>query len=443
MRTDAFRWCPGVLGVALVVASVSVPGCQMAPFQQGSAETELPSDHVPDTDGDGTLDRALSLAAAQRHSDAREVLDPLLQREPENSRARVLHGVLRAHEGRVGDAMEVFEALRRDHPDMSEPYVNLAVLYAVEGRLDDARKILLATLERQPDAVAYASLRDVYMKLAHEAGERARELDAGVVTAPNQGAPRVSAASQTSADLAEAGPGEKDTQPEQSVVDTHRAASQLQVPVRPQPDAADELVTGASKTLSAAMPSKTGADSLATDSQSEDMRGATAETVATAPDETSVPDVFCANAEGFSSRRDVAEAALWLQSFGAEVIGVRREERRTPNSYRVFLPPLENRRQANAKLREIHNQGVRDVAVIPTGDLANGISFGIYRDMDNVHQRVAELEGFGHTVRSRIADEDIIGEYVIDASVSGAPDALDAAWTSQFPDRSIRVVDCG
>ncbi|MCY4599735.1 MAG: tetratricopeptide repeat protein, partial [Acidobacteria bacterium] len=430
--------CPGVLGVALVVASVSMPGCQVAPFQQGSAETELlPSDPGPETDGDGTLDHALSLAAAQRHSDAREVLDPLLQREPENSRARVLHGVLRAHEGRVGDAMEVFEALRRDHPDMSEPYVNLAVLYAVEGRLDDARKILLATLERQPDAVAYASLRDVYMKLAHEAGERARELEAGVVTASNQGKPRVSEASQTAAESAEAGPGETDMQAEQSVVEPHRVASQPQVPVQPRPGAADESVTAPPKTLSAAMPWTTAADSLATDSQSEDVRGATAETVA------AVPDVFCANAEGFSSRRDVAEAALWLQSFGADVIGVRREERRTPNSYRVFLPPLESRRQANAKLREIHNQGVRDVAVIPSGDLANGISFGVYSDMDNVHQRVAELERFGHTVRSRIAGEDIIGEYVIDASVNGAPNALDAAWASQFPDRSIRVVDCG
>ena len=94
--------------------------------------------------GDDTFEHALSLASEKRYAEAREVLNPLLDREPGNPRARLLHGILRARAGRVSEAIDIFEALRRDHPEMSEPYNNLAVLYAVEGRLDDARTTLLA-----------------------------------------------------------------------------------------------------------------------------------------------------------------------------------------------------------------------------------------------------------------------------------------------------------
>ena len=140
------------------------------------------------SDGEDAFGRALSLATEERHSEAREVLDPLLERDPDNTRARLLHGVLRAREGRVGDAIEIFERLKKDNPDRPEPYNNLAVLYTVEGRLDDARRVLLESLERRPHPITYASLGEVYTKLARDANERARELDAGILTSPNRAA---------------------------------------------------------------------------------------------------------------------------------------------------------------------------------------------------------------------------------------------------------------
>ena len=212
MKSNALRRCPVIVPIAAIVASISVSGCHTMtaqpvamkarlpsdqttmsvetepPSDQAttSVEAEPPSDEATTPGGEGDFERALSLAAAERHSEAREVLDPLLKREPDHGRARVLHGVLRAREGRVGDAIEIFETLRRDYPDMSEPYNNLAVLYTVEDRLDDARRILLESLERRPDAVTYANLGEVYTKLAQAANERARELDAGVVASLKQ-----------------------------------------------------------------------------------------------------------------------------------------------------------------------------------------------------------------------------------------------------------------
>ena len=335
-----------------------------------------------------SFERALALASEKRYSEARDVLGPLLEREPGHSRARLLNGILHARAGHLSDAVEVFEALRRDHPDMSEPYNNLAVLYALQDRLDDARTTLLAVLERQPDAVMYANLGDVYTKLAHRAYEQARKLEPGG-GAPPQPAPGTGFA------LPQTPGASLGTEPEESAT---------------RPRGLEEAP--------------------------DDARTAVSEA-------TSMHSSFCTHAEGFETRRTVADAALWLQSYGAEVLEVRHEERRIAGSYRVFLPPLASREAAAAKLREIRARGVRDVAIIDDGTLANGISFGVYRNADNMHRRVAALVRAEYPVRSMSEDVKIVEDFAIRARADGAPAALDAAWTSRFPGRSIRIVDCG
>ena len=335
-----------------------------------------------------SFERALGLASEKRYSEARDVLGPLLEREPGHSRARLLDGILHARAGRLSDAVEVFEALRRDHPDMSEPYNNLAVIYALQDRLDDARTTLLAVLERQPDAVVYANLGDVYTKLAHRAYEQARKLE------PGGGAPPQPAA-DTGFALPETPDASLGTEPEEPATEP-----------RGHEEAPDDAGTAVTKAKS-------------------------------------MHSSFCTHAEGFENRRAVADAALWLQSYGAEVLEVRHEERRTAGSYRVFLPPLASREAAAAKLREIRARGVRDVAVIDDGTLANGISFGVYQNADNMHRRVSALDRAGYPVRSMSEDVKIVEDFAIRARADGTPAALDAAWASRFPGRSIRIVDCG
>ena len=185
MKSNALGRCRVLSPIAALVASISVSGCLLTTARQATVEIEPPASQSITSDAEADFRRALSLVAEERHAEARTVLDPLLQREPEHSRARVLHGVLRAREGRVGNAIEIFETLTRDYPDMSEPYNNLSVLYAVEGRLDDARRVLLESLERRPSADTYVHLAEVYMKLSQEATRRARELDAGVGSSRN------------------------------------------------------------------------------------------------------------------------------------------------------------------------------------------------------------------------------------------------------------------
>ena len=444
MKSKALRRSPVILPLVVVVVSISISGCQSTTVRQVAVKTEPPPDQAMPSDGEDVFERALSLAAEERHSEAREVLDPLLRQDPDHTRARVLDGVLRAREGRVDHAMEIFETLRRERPDMSEPYNNLAVLYTVEGRLDDARRILRESLERRPDAVTYANLGEVYAKLANEANERARELDAGIVASLNREATPASANSEASADAAQTGPREVDTESGRSVEEPQPAAPEPEFIARRRPDSTAQPQNGAPEPGNpVATPSPTAAGARAPDTRTGSARGAAAETIAAASKEVSAPDAFCAHAGGFQGRRAVADAARWLQSFGAEVIEVRREERRIAGSYWVYLPPFESFQQADAKLREFRDRGLRDVAVILDGDLANGISFGIYNNVDNMRRRVVALEELGHPVRSRAADEEAVEEYVIRARAGGSPATLDIAWTSRFPERSIRVVDCG
>ena len=153
--------------------------------------------------------------------------------------------------------------------------------------------------------------------------------------------------------------------------------------------------------------------------------------------------VVCARAGGFEGRRAVAEAALWLQSQGAEVLEVRREEGRDSGPWRVYLPPFASREEAQAKLREIRSRGVRDIAVIRDGELANGVSFGVYREAANARRRVAALDRLGYAVRSQATEAAPGDGYELEARTRGAAAAFEADWASRFPERPLQVVDCG
>ena len=357
---------------------------------------------------DDTLERALSLASEKRYPEAREVLDPLLEREPGHSRARLLHGILHAHTGRVSEAIDVFEALRRDHPDLPEPYNNLAVLYALQGRLDDARKILLDALDRQPDATMYANLGDVYAKLAHRAYQQARELDPGIATSPERTMDDVLPLPETPVDSSRIEPSQVMTEPR-------------------EPASNPPSVVWRARDLVAALP---------------DLGETSDATLPAASPTASMADTFCAQAGGLEGRRKVADAALWLRSYGAEIIEVRHQKHDIATSYRVYLPPLPNRDEAAAKVHEIRQRGVRDVVIIKDGDLTNGISFGVYEKAANMHRRVADLGRLGYAVQSHANQVEAVEDYVIKARASGTPAVLEAAWAEKFPGHSFRIADC-
>ena len=333
------------------------------------------------------LDRAISLAAEERYRDSRLALVPVLELEPDNAHGQLLHGILRLHEGKRDEAIGIFRELVHEFPDMFEAYNNLAVMYVEEGRIDDARGLLLDALERHPEAIGYRNLGDIYRRLAQEAYTRARELgfDGTVDRESDQKA--VSLAPHVVESIASAAGG------------ITRARTQTS-----DREAVPEL----------------------------DKLSGTA---------SGVPE-FCVLMGEFKAGGAVEDAEEWLRSQGAETLHVSRESRERTINYRVYIPPFESRKTAAKSMRELRRRGISDVAVILSGALKNAVSLGVYASQTNAVRRAADLERLGYSV-TLTANNKIVEEYAtIQARIHGPPSSLHDAWSSRFPDKAIRHVDC-
>ena len=341
---------------------------------------------------DDPIADALSLVAQERYPEAREVLEPMLQQEPDSPDVRLIHGVLQARQGNLAEAVAIFESLRNDNPAMFEAHNNLAVLYARVGRLDDAREALVAALELRPDAVVYANLGDVYMKLAERAYQHAHELrdrDLAALEGDGQAA--------------------EDSEPAQTTDDPPAAAA----PVDVEADFAAD-VREPEESQSPAEPEA-------------------------APEQA--PGTVCVRAGWFKERAAAGEAAEWMHAAGAEAVGIRHEEQQVIRNYQVYLPPASSRAAARAVASELRDKGVVDIWIIAEGAQANGISLGVYRSKGNMTRRVAELERLGYSVVTT-ANTKTVTEYAVEARTGDDISALEDAWNARFQDYAIRRMDC-
>ena len=347
------------------------------------------------------IDEALALVAQERYPEAREALQALLEREPDAPRVRVLHGILLAREGNFVDAIAVFEGLRDEHPDMFEAYNNLAVLYAGLGRLDDSRRALIAALKLRTDAVVYANLGDVYMRLAQRAYTRARELSLEDAAATEPG-----------------GGGAAAVYPVKPVK-----------PVKPatpvESSAAATTEDGVQEPVAAA----------------QEGEGAGGSPPASADTSADAADAVCVRAGTFEDLLTATEAAEWVQTHGARVLAIRHEQNETFSNYRVYLPAASSREAAAATVSELRDRGVSDVAVIERGPLTNAVSFGVFRNESNVRRRVAALDALGYSV-STVANTKVEDEFAIEARADGDGTAFDDSWTAAFPEQPLRHIDC-
>ena len=333
------------------------------------------------------LDRAISPANQHRYEDSREVLDPLLTEVPGSPHGRLLDAMLHAQEGSTDEAVTILEQLALDYPRMFEVHNNLALLYVEQGRLEDAREVLAGVLKRTPVALGYYNLATIYDRLAQRAFARSRKLALGATV------------------HGEAGGGDVGSRSLLEEVTLKSSTMAGEVSPAPQPG---ERAAGSGESPS---------------------------------DATSVQGGACASAGGFSDPHAVALAEQWLVSQGAQDIRLVRERRETISSYRVYLPPLESRESAARKVRELRGKGIRDVAVIMSGSLRNGVSLGVYENRSNADRRLGALGTLGYSALLA-ANTGAVEHVTIEARVRGEFDRLRAAWKSRFPEHTIRSVAC-
>lgn len=67
--------------------------------------------------------------------------------------------------------------------------------------------------------------------------------------------------------------------------------------------------------------------------------------------------------------------------------------------WRVFLPPLPTRAEAQALAERMTTAGIDDLLVMADGDQANGIALGRYRSEDTARRRQQDLQAAGFSVQ--------------------------------------------
>ena len=410
---------------------------------------------------DDPVDEALSLVAQERHAEARKAIEDMLERNPEAPGARLLQGVLYAREGSLVEAVAIFEGLRDDHPAMFEAHNNLAVLYAKLGRLEDARKALIAALELRRDAVVYANLGDVYMKLAERSYERAHELRIEHEVALEGGSEAGESEEADPAPQAEAAPVEPPAaEPTTEEVQTLAAVSP-EPEILEEPESSDEP-EASEEPETPEVPEEEIAETPTAEPQEPESPAEHEDAVATAPavepqepesvaepespeepEETvaQAPGERCIQAGRFRERKDADEAAALMRAHGARALKVRSEEQQIVKNYQVYLPPTGSREAAWALVRELRDKGVEDLWIIDRGSQINGVSLGVYRNRRYMSRRVAELEKMGYTVVTT-ANMRTVTEYAVEAQANDERTALDDAWKVAFPDHDISDIDC-
>ena len=100
-----------------------------------------------------------------------------------------------------------------------------------------------------------------------------------------------------------------------------------------------------------------------------------------------------------SASADSAATRLTEEKFSATR---RDEERKSENSYWVHLTPFANRKQAEQRLKELEQLGIREMLIMQDANGQVAISLGLFTQADNAQKRLQELAQKGVTAQQEI-----------------------------------------
>ena len=152
---------------------------------------------------------------------------------------------------------------------------------------------------------------------------------------------------------------------------------------------------------------------------------------------------LCLHAKRFRSHAAANEAQQWLRTRGIEAAEPQRKQREV-TSHHIYLLPFPSHREARAKVNEALARGVKDVAVITSGPLENGVSFGVYWIERYARKRIEELDTIGYPIRHAQIPK-IVREYEIEARASADVPWREQhakAWRSQYPRQRMKIRSC-
>jgi hypothetical protein len=137
---------------------------------------------------------------------------------------------------------------------------------------------------------------------------------------------------------------------------------------------------------------------------------------------------------------DVTQLRAWIVAAGGTA-QIRLGERRELALYWVYLPPFSTRAEAVHFVQEMDRSGIKDIFVIPRGDMANAVSLGVYARNASLERRLRQLKAKGY-------DASVLPRYRveaaswIDAEFSGSKGFAKERFDERFPDIEAIAIAC-
>lgn len=159
---------------ALLLTLLGLLYLGVAPAQERKADAK-PDDYQA----------VLNLLNQGQLSQARAQAETYLATRPRDPQMRFIKGMVQQTAGQADDALATYLELTQDYPELPEPHNNLAVLLAARGKTQEARAELELALRANPGyATAHENLGDIYLQLASQSYELARQNGGGTALAP-------------------------------------------------------------------------------------------------------------------------------------------------------------------------------------------------------------------------------------------------------------------
>ena len=124
----------------------------------------------------------------------------------------------------------------------------------------------------------------------------------------------------------------------------------------------------------------------------------------------------CTTLGPFDTPQDLRDAR---QALGSRVARMRSrlEQTSQPSAWWVYLPAAATRAQALQQAAQLGARGIADYFVVGSGDQANTVSLGLFRDQDNARNRVNEVVAAGFPARMSERSENV-PEYWLDLMIA-------------------------
>lgn len=131
-------------------------------------------------------------------------------------------------------------------------------------------------------------------------------------------------------------------------------------------------------------------------------------------------DALCTLVGPFDEDYQGEDVARRLRALQVEA-SLREIEMQGQMRYWVYLAPLNSSQEAFRKLRELQAAGI-DSYVIPKGSLENGISFGIFSEIERAQVLTKELQDRGFAAEFREEPQTYLERWVVLGALGGAED---------------------